>query len=95
MENPGFYVSKREDQIGFRVFFPNGYGISVIFGGDSGSNHVLVNNSNSNTEYFCENAEIAVINKECKIVPFGDTEAVKEFSMPEDLLQIISWAMNR
>ena len=56
METPGFYVSKREDQIGFRVFFPNGYGISVIFGGDSGSNQVLVNKSDSSTDYFWSDA---------------------------------------
>tara|TARA_R110000824_G_scaffold227551_1_gene415363 strand:- start:183 stop:470 length:288 start_codon:yes stop_codon:yes gene_type:complete len=95
MQKTGFYVSKREDQVGFRICFANGYGISVLFGGDSGSNPVSVKETESGTDYFCENAEIAVINKDDKIVPFKNDETVREFSLPEDLPQIFSWAMNR
>ena len=65
IQKPGFYVSNRIEQVGFRVFFPNGYGISVIFGPDCGSDEVSVRKS------------------------------VKDHSNPEDLPQIISWAMNR
>ncbi len=95
MEKSGFYVSKREDQAGFRIFFPNGYGISVLFGGDSGSDPVSLSETEVGTDYFCENAEIAVINKEGKIVPFPNNEMVREFSLPEDLPKIFSWTINR
>jgi len=95
MEKSGFYVSKREDQAGFRIFFPNGYGISVLFGGDSGSDPVSLSETEVGTDYFCENAEIAVINKEGTLVPFQKDKKVKEYSNPDDLPQILSWAMNR
>ena len=95
MQKSGFYVSDRLDQVGFRLFFENGYGISVIFGPECGSDEVLVKKSSTGAEYFCENAEIAVINKNGDIVPFRKNENVKEFSQPEDLPQILSWAIKR
>jgi hypothetical protein len=95
MQKSGFYVSKRQDEVGFKVFFPNGYGISVIFGGDSASDSVFVRKNELDVEYFCENAEIAVINSDGDMVPFTDNKKVKEFSNPENLLQIFSWTMNK
>ena len=94
-QKPGFYVSDRLEQVGFRVFFPNGYGISVIFGPDCGSDEVSVQRTETGADYFCKNAEIAVINKDGSIVPFQQSKPVRNFSAPEDLPQIISWAMNR
>jgi len=95
IQKPGFYVSNRIEQVGFRVFFPNGYGISVIIGPDCGSDEVSVRKSQSGADYFCKNAEIAVINSDGSIVPFQSSKSVKDHSNPEDLPQIISWAMNR
>tara|TARA_R110002051_G_scaffold313869_1_gene390321 strand:- start:700 stop:990 length:291 start_codon:yes stop_codon:yes gene_type:complete len=96
MEKSGFYVTDRKEQVGFRVFFPNGYGISVIFGSECGSDDVLKRKTTTGSEYFCENAEIAVINKEGRLVPFRkNEEKVKEFCNPADLPQILSWALNR
>jgi len=95
LQKPGFYVSDRVEQVGFRVFFDNGYGLSIIFGPECGSNEVSVKKSTSGAEYFCENAEVAVISKDGSLVPFQKNEKVKEFSSPEDLPQIISWVMKR
>lgn len=95
MQKPGFYVTDRMEQVGFRMFFENGYGISVIFGPECASDEVTIKKTNTGAEYHCENAEIAVINKNGSLVPFRKSENVKEFSQPEDLPQIISWAMNK
>mgnify|MGYP003654376028 FL=1 len=95
MEKPGFYITDRKEQVGFRMFFPNGYGISIIFGPECGSGDVLTRKTTTGSEYFCENAEIAVINKEGTLVPFQEDKKVKEYSNPDDLPQILSWAMNR
>ena len=78
-KNSGFSVSVREDIAGFRLFFENGYGISVIFGGDSGSQVMKTIKTPERHEYFCDTAE----------------GAVKSFCTPEELPKIISWTMNK
>jgi hypothetical protein len=94
-KNLQFSVSVKENTAGFRIYFENGYGISVIFGGDSASEDMKITKSGENIEYSCDSAEIAVINSEGTFVPFQKEGVVKSFSKTKDLLKIFSWAMNR
>tara|TARA_Y100000004_G_C8735401_1_gene336023 strand:- start:318 stop:617 length:300 start_codon:yes stop_codon:yes gene_type:complete len=94
-KNSGFSVSVREDIAGFRLFFENGYGISVIFGGDSGSQVMKTIKTPERHEYFCDTAEVAVLNPNGELVPFRSEGAVKSFCTPEELPKIISWTMNK
>lgn len=99
MDKSGFYVINRFDDenkiVGFRLFFDNNYGISVIFGGFSHSDEVKVTENGESKEYFCETAEVAVLNPEGKLVPFDKDNKIMDHVLPENLPQIISWAMNR
>tara|TARA_Y100001937_G_scaffold109135_1_gene153491 strand:+ start:1964 stop:2263 length:300 start_codon:yes stop_codon:yes gene_type:complete len=94
-KNSGFSVSLRENTAGFRLFFENGYGISVIFGGDSGSKEMKTMEMKNRKEYFCDNAEVAVLNPKGELVPFMNEGAVKSFCTPEEFPKIISWTMNK
>lgn len=94
-DKSGFSVSIRRDTAGFRLFFENGYGISVIFGGDSGSQTMKTIETQERREFFCDNAEVAVLNQKGELVPFRGEGAVKTFCTPEELPKIISWTMNK
>ena len=91
----GFSVSIRDQTAGFRIFFENGYGISVIFGGDSGSQEMKIMQNGTKTDYFCNSSEVAVINPKGELVPFITEGAVKSFCCPEEIAKIISWTMNK
>ena len=95
MNKSGFYVTNRENLVGFRLCFLNGYEVSVVFGEDTGSSEPTIIENTTGTDYFCENAEIAVINNEGDLIPFVNKSAIKEHIKPEDILQVISWAANR
>ena len=99
MSKSGFHITKRETDegeiVGFKMFFENGYGVSVIFGGVSNSDDIKITQFSGSTDYFCENAEVAVLNPTGNLVPFGKNDKIKEKVLPEQLPQIISWVMNR
>ena len=99
MDNSGYYIVNKFDNeqkiVGFKVFFPNGYGVSVIFGGDSSSDEIKIKKNGSSEEYFSSTAEIAVLNPNHELIPFEENSPVRENVRTEKLLQILSWAMNR
>ena len=99
MHEAGFSVVDfhREDEktVGFKIFFDNGYLISLLFGVNSDSDELKIKKSTDRTEYFCKNAEIAVLNQNEEIVPFTKDSSLKSFCKPEEIPQIISWIMNR
>lgn len=98
MDKSGFSVCLGKESLanttGFKLYFPNNYGISVVFGGISDSDSVEVKETSNRREFFCKTAEVAVLNSKGEIVPFPDN-MVKTNVTPEELPQIISWAMNR
>jgi len=98
MDKPGFKIVHRQyasgDIHGFRMFFDNGYGISVIFGDLTDSNDIEYSEFDSGKEFYSPNAEVAVINDKGEVVPFPKN-TIKSSTKPEDLPQIISWVMNR
>lgn len=99
MHESGFSVtdfsSDDEKTVGFKILFENGYIISFIFGTNSASDEIKMKKTANVTEYFCKNAEIAVLNEKQEIVPFNKEHSVKSFAKPEEVAQIISWAVNR
>ena len=98
MDKPGFKIVHRDymgDQIhGFRMFFDNGYGISVVFGDLTDSDDIEYSEHPTGKEYFCSTAEVAVINNKGEVVPFLN-DTIKSSVKPEQLPQIISWVMSR
>ena len=99
MDNKGFHVIKKdengEDLVGFKLFFKNGYGISVVFGDLADCSDVTVKKSQNIYHYQCKNAEVAVINSNGEIVPFAGEGTIKSKTIPDDIPQIISWAMKK
>jgi|TARA_Y100001938_G_C7982264_1_gene375024 hypothetical protein len=95
MNNPGFYVTNRDGLTGFRLCFSNGYELSVVFGEKVGFFDTTMVKNSEGTDYFSENAEIAVINDKGAIIPFSKTKITRDNVKPEDLLQVISWVANR
>lgn len=99
MHDAGFSIVDfhREDEktVGFKILFENGYVISILFGANSESDELKIKKSTDRTEYFCKNAEIAVLNTNEELVPFTKDSSIKSFSKPEEIPQIISWVMNR
>jgi hypothetical protein len=88
-------TTEEGEVLGFYLKFPNKYSISVIFGGHAMSDDVYLTQVGEKFEYSCSNAEIAVINPEGEIVPFTENALVKGNVTPEQLPQIIFWAMSR
>jgi hypothetical protein len=82
-------------QVGFKVFFENGYGISFIFGGESNSDEMKIKKFGQSCDYFAKTAEVAVLNEKGELVPFNKDGAIKSYVKPEEIGQIISWTMNR
>lgn len=82
-------------QVGFKIFFENGYGISFIFGGESNSDEMKMKKFGQSCDYFAKTAEVAVLNERGELVPFKHEGAIKSHVKPEEIPQIISWTMNR
>lgn len=99
MHESGFSVTDfstdDEKTVGFKILFDNGYIISFLFGTNSASDDVKMKKTGNVTEYFCKNAEIAVLNEKEEIVPFNKQSPIKSFAKPEEVAQIISWVVNR
>ena len=82
-------------QVGFKIFFENGYGISFIFGGESNSDDMKMKKFGQSCDYFAKTAEVAVLNEKGELVPFKHEGAIKSHVKLEEIPQIISWTMNR
>lgn len=99
MHESGFSVTDRtyfdEKVVGFKIFFENGYCVSLVFGSGIGSDDLKTVKTDTSCDYFCKNAEVAVLNPNNEIIPFNKDGAIKEHVTPEQIPQIISWAMNR
>lgn len=99
MDKSGFHVIKKEtfgdEVVGFKMFFPNGYGVSVIFGTFTESDPLFLNKKDEFYDYHCESAEVAVISPDGDLIPFISEGVIKSKVKPEQLPQIISWAMNK
>jgi len=103
MQESGFNLttlSYTHHHRGFHVKFSNGYTVSVQFGpnsissiGSMGSDEFV---TPANIDNFAENAEIAVISPDNKVIPFrGDGEYNKGYVSPDELVGIFTWVMRR
>lgn len=98
MDNSGFSIMFGRDDLdkttGFKIFFPNEYCISVLFGENTDSDDVQHKISDSKEEFFSKTAEVAVLNPYGHLVPFKNG-MVKTRVTPEEIPQIMSWAINK
>ena len=99
MGESGFSVMNRiynaENMVGFKIFFENGYGVSFVFGGESLTDPVKMKQTNNSCDFFCKDAEVAVLNSKHEIIPFRKDGAIKPHVKPEEIPQIISWVMKK
>ena len=70
MKKTGFSISNRNNSVGFRISLDNGYEVSVAFGDDTASGDTKIMEGRTGTDYFCEKAEIVVLNDKNQPIPF-------------------------
>lgn len=80
-----------------RIVFPNGYTVSIVYGGS-------VYSSDRNGDRFLDNikpdeiattVEVAILDPQGEFVKFRDGETVKGFSPIHEVLSILNWVSTR
>ena len=95
MKKTGFSISNRNNSVGFRISLDHGYEVSVAFGDDTTSGDTKIMEGRTGTDYFCEKAEIVVLNDKNQPIPFIKNNKKTAVVEPKDILQIIAWASKR